>query len=569
MKSTSSRILKCGNLFSMVVALVFAASAEGGKSVFSDAAIWLKGVHDATSNGSVNGTDLRHALDMSQAVAGAAAYGGSESRLCTKMNVPCPYSGSIISNVPCIHLAQTVIDDKCDWASFCLSDENGAVSVTNCIGSVVMRIRPDEFINAAGYYWVFGGVGFSVGFCKNDNYPGMLRLRGYCGIWQTMDYYVSPGTWMDLAVVACDNKLNFYAVTNNGSFWSQSKAATFSEGIQKNLYLGLNSQGSNGSGATNSTSGTRRLAFRGAIQSFSVWNRALSESEVREAFSFPRADIVRMGIADGAGGEFVKTSSDGAPVNADDWYGMPASLAPGEEVDVSFVLKEHEYALPQILRLTSTFETSTGAMLAVRANDVGEWKNIMAVPGRTKSILLPGSVFQSGSNTLNIVNNSSGTVYFDELALGGSWQVGYSDSNHEEFSSTRSNTRGWVDDSSWNFYRAVVVSTTNAMIMNVPLELSGYPAKLTVGAGTAFGVDTIDPPPVCEILVNGVGKGKMQFTEQWQTFTVRLKQGELKAGTNEFSFVCCPPSDPKRGYFFMDYWRMEMKCPKGLMISVR
>jgi hypothetical protein len=432
-----------------------------------------------------------------------------------------------------------------------------------------MRIRPDETINANGTYWVLGGIGFSVGFCKDENYPGMLRLRGHCGSWKTTDYYVSPGTWMDLAVVACDNKLNFYAVTNNGSFWSQRMNATFSEKIEKILYLGLDSKGNSGSSATNSTSGTRRLSFRGAIQSFSVWNRALSEAEVREAFSFPRTDIVRIGIANGAGDEFVKTSPDGAPANADNWYSMPASLAPGEGVDVSFVLKEHEYALSQILRLTSTSETSSGAMLAVRANDIGEWKNITALPGRTKSMLLPGSIFQSGSNTLNIVNNSSGTVYFDGLSLGGSWQVGYSDSNHAEFSSTKSNTRVWVEDSSWDFYRAVVVSTTNAMIMNVPLELSGYPAKLTVGAGTAYGVDKIDPPPVCEILVNGVGKGKMQFTEQWQTFTVRLKQGELKAGTNEFSFVCCPPSDPQRGYFFMDYWRMEMKCPKGLMISLR
>ena len=572
MKFTGSRILKCGNLLSMAVALVFGVSAETGKSVFSDAAVWIKGAYDGTGTvGIIDQGDIRNAMDMSAAITGSAVYGGSANRQYVREDVLCPYTGTVISNVPCINLAQAVVDGKCNWTSLKLAGEGGPVCVTDCCATVVARIRPESFTNPTKAYWLLGGMGFLFGFVEDSAKPGLLRMRGHCGNWQTTDFYAEPGTWIDVAVVR-ENEVGFrfYAVTN-GVMWSQWKSATgISCGTKTDLYLGLNQSGNN-AGSVDITSETnfRRLSYRGLIQSFAVWNRRLTDAEIREAFAFPRADIARIGLADGAAGEFVKTSPDGAPVNANDWYGMPAELAPGDEVDIAFWLKDYEHSLPQILRITAASGTSPNVGLSVSVNGSVLPKALPVQAGATKSLLLPGELFLSGSNTLHLANNSSGTVCFDALALGGSWQVGYSDLSHAEFSSTRSNTRCWVDDSSWDFYRAVVVSTTNAMIMNVPLELSGYPAKLTVGAGTAYTVDAIDPPPVCEILVNGVGKGKMQFTEQWQTFTVRLKQGELKAGTNEFSFVCCPPCDPKRGYFFMDYWRMEMKCPKGLMISLR
>jgi hypothetical protein len=60
-------------------------------------------------------------------------------------------------------------------------------------------------------------------------------------------------------------------------------------------------------------------------------------------------------------------------------------------------------------------------------------KTLPVQAGATKSLFLPGELFLSGSNTLHIANNSSGTVRFDALALGGSWQVGYEDSFNTEF----------------------------------------------------------------------------------------------------------------------------------------
>ena len=567
-----------GGVAIFVMSLSSTAVGEAYKDVFSDVAVWINGAYDGTGTaGVIDQGDLRHALNMSEMLTGAQAYGGTGSRVLAYEDVFCPYNGTVISNAPCLHLSQPVVDNKCNWASFRLADAGGPVSVTNCCGTVVMRIRPDVFTNYDKAYWVFGGIGFQLGFYEDSNYPGLLRMRGYCGNWQVTDFYASPGTWMDVAVVRENEAgFRFYAVTN-GVVWSQWKGANgiSGSGVKEVLNLGLNDGGNWAGGVPiGSTDNWRRLSFRGHIQSFAIWNRALSDAEIREVFSYPRADIWRVGLANGSGGEFVKASPDDSKVHPDVWYTMPAALAPGESVDVDFNLRDYESALPQVLRLTSA--AGSGGELSVAVNGTTIEEKLTSVAGQTKTLFLPKSLFHSGKNTLRLSNASSGTVRFDALALGGSWQVGYEDDSNEEFSQTGSRV-GSVEQvgSSANFKYLLMhtlVSQTNSLQVTVPVELATteHPAVFTVRAKVASSLGNLPVPAVCELLVNGVGKGQVEFSDRDQTFKAKLLPGELRAGLNTLSFVNHMPADTANAWMQMDFWRLEMKpLPYGFVLSFR
>ena len=581
MKQTKSVMTCLGKQSMLFVAIVLATTigeaAEGGRSVFSDAAVWIKGAYDGTGTaGVIDQGDLRHARDMSTAITGSAVYGGSINRQYVREDVLCPYTGTVISNVPCINLAQTVVDGKCNWTWFKLAGEDGPVSVTDCCATVVARIRPDVFTTPSKAYWLFGGMGFSFGFAEDSERQGLLRMRGYCGNWQNTDFYAEPGTWIDVAVVReNENGFRFYAVTN-GVLFSQYKSATgISCGIKTDLYLGHNQKGdNNGPVDIESTSNYRRIAYRGLIQSFAVWNRQLTDAEIREAFAFPRADIARIGLADGAAGEFVKASPDGATVNANDWYGMPAALGPGEEVDIAFWLKDYEHSLPQVLRITAAAGTSANIGLSVSVNGSVVPKELQVLAGATKSLLLPGELFLSGSNTLHLANNSSGTVRFDALALGGSWQVGYEDDSHTELSRGTSMD---VCDSHW-LCKITSTNSTDTVTVDIPAEFvaCGHSARFIVRGILAYGFRWYDPAPACELAVNGVNKGVLAFTDRYQTFTVKVSPGELRAGKNEFSFInrsapwTSGDSNKKEPYILMDFWRLEVgDLPLGFILSFR
>ena len=541
------------------------------ESVFSDAAIWLKGAYDRNGTVGMDGNDLRNAFSAARTISTVSVWGEATNCVRRYENVPCPYANTVLSNVPCFYMPQCVGEDgKFNPRHFLISN----VTSINCRASIVARIRPEMPVNGS-YCWLMGGPGLLVGFIVDS---GKLRLRGFCGNWQTSDFTVEPGTWMDIAVVPDMDRLQFYAVTNNGTLWkggARAAATGFNNATNTTIAFGLYQSGySSWSAVATNSSSARTSAFRGTIQSFAVWNRLLSDAEIREAFAYPRTDIMRIGMANGTGGEFVKASPDGAKVNPDDWYTMPSALAPGEAVDIDFSLKDHEATLPQVLRLTSLAGSAGG--LDVSVNGTAVKKTLMSMPGATKSLFLPGDIFRAGVNTMHLANTSPGTVYVDALALGGSWQVGHANNSNAEFGNKYKDVD--VCDGSWPELKTTDTNTQNTVTVNIPAELAacGHPARFTVRGYMAYGVRWYDPKPICELAVNGVCKGQVTFTEQYQTFTAKLEPGELKAGTNVFAFInrsapwTAGDTNKKYPYINMDFWRLEIKkIPPGMVISFR
>jgi len=547
------------------------------ESVFADAAIWLKGAYDRNGTVGMDGYDLRNAFSAARTISTVSIWGEATNCVRRYENVPCPYANTVLSNVPCFYMPQCVGEDgKFNPRHFLISN----VTSINCQASIVARIRPDWPANGSGY-WLMGGTGFVVGFYVDS---GKLRFRGNCGNWQTSTFSVEPGTWMDLAVVPGRDRLQFYAVTNNGTFWKGDAAVAatgFNNATNTTVAFGLNQSGysSWGAVATNSSS-ARTWAFRGAIQSFAVWNRPLSDAEIREAFAYPRTDIMRIGIANGSGGEFVKASPDGAKVNPDDWYTMPAALAPGEAVDIDFTMKEHEAALSQLLRLTSL--TGSAGGLDVSVNGTAVEKTLMSVPGATTMLFLPGELFRTGGNTLRLVNTSPERVNIDALALGGSWQVGIADNSWSEFFGGNSNRRyGYGEDGNWGHFYGVAAAGTNTVAVVVPTELAmaGYPAVFSIRASTPFPYsESYYPSPMeCQLIVNGKTRRSVTLDEytgtakRTETFAVKLAPDDLKPGVNTFAIACnAPGAGGNYNYLQIDFWRLEIKgMPKGIVISFR
>ena len=576
MQVSGKTVKWCGNL-AVILAAALAATAsanaaEAGKSVFSDAAVWFRGAIDHDASEGLEATDLRHALDMSTTLptTGTGRWGEATNCVVRYEDVPCSYAGTVMSNAPCFYMRQAYGEDgKVHPRHYLFKN---VVAVTDCVGTVVARLRPDR----AGVFT--GSLGFKGGFRDNN---GRLRLYSVANsIWQDTNFNVDPGTWVDVAIVSQRSSIDFYAVTNNGTLFKQTMYANGPQGVKTDLPFGLDVGG--GSSWSPVDSGDRLNAFCGSIQQFAVWNRRLSESEVREALAFPRTDIMRIGIADGAGGEFVKSSPDGSSVNSSDWYKMPAALAPGESVDIAFWLKGYEHTLPQILRLTAASGTSANVNLDVSVNGVAVSEGLPAIADGTKTLFLPGELFVAGSNTLNLANNSSGTVFFDALVLGGSWQVGYDDASASEFAG--STQYGFVENGDWKAFAGNTFSTsrTNTLSVTIPAELaaSGHPGIFSVSAFLVYAKSyytCLD----CELLVNGVSKGLIPMTQDIgysgghvsynpQVFKVKVAPGELKPGVNEFSFVCRIDGDNGNKYCCIDYWRYETKkLPNGIVISFR
>ena len=560
-----------GGVAILVMSLSSTAVGEAYKDVFSDAAIWLKGAYDRNNTVGIEREDLRNAFSAASMISSVSSWGGGAETNCVRRyeNVPCPYANTVLSNVPCFYMPQCVGEDGTVHPRHFLFSN---VTSINCRASIVARIRPEMPIDGDSS-WLMGGTGFQIGF-YNDS--GKLRLRGHCGNWQTSDFTVEPGTWMDVAVVPDMNRLQFYAVTNNGTFWKGGAAAGatgFNNATNTTVAFGLSQSGYSSWNpvATNSTS-ARRQAFRGTIQSFAVWNRLLSDEEVREAFAYPRTDIMRIGMANGSGGEFIKASPDGAKVNPDDWYTMPSALAPGEAVDIDFAIKDNEAALAQVLRLTSLAGSSGGLTVSVNGTAVEE--TLMSVPGTTKSLFLPGKLFRAGMNTLHLANTLPGTVNIDALALGGSWQMGVQDDSGSEFADTRSMRQGYANGGPKTLDRFVEMQHTNSVIATIPAEFAavGFPAKFSVRVRLPYGMSYYEANHIdnlsWKLLVNGTIKGEGLFLDStYQTITAKLLPGDLKAGKNVLSIV---NENTSSAWFPTDFWRLEMKpLPKGIVITFR
>ena len=280
----------------------------------------------------------------------------------------------------------------------------------------------------------------------------------------------------------------------------------------------------------------------------------------------------------GSGGEFIKPEPDGKTVNPDDWYSMPKELPAGKSMDIEFTLREHEYSLPQILRIAGVAGTDSGVELSVKVNGIDAPKSIPVEATAVNSLFLPGKLFRSGKNTLALTNASSGKVCFDALSLGGSWQLGFEDGSRFEFGDR---VLGYAEEGNYKRIGGIARASSVTTVANIPFELASsvYPMKFKAKVFTPYAYTLLRyPNPMSyQLIVNGKEKLSSTLDEhpsdgiRVETLSVEFEPGELNPGTNTFAITAdSPGAGGNQNYLNIDYWCLEV-CdrPKGTVIIVR
>lgn len=280
--------------------------------------------------------------------------------------------------------------------------------------------------------------------------------------------------------------------------------------------------------------------FKGSVATLAVWNRALGDSEVKEALGlqFPQTapDVLRVGLDDGAADEFMGTAAS-AVVAADvpsSWRNFPATFdQDGQMVSIGFSVSDRaDYlaGLPQLL----TVKPSHGS--GILRVGLGAFSSDIALEaGQTSAVHIPGSHFTTGDLSL-VLTRVSGSFSLDSVALGGSWQIGYADSKHAEFGDAYAKANHDYSLATGDFTGAAgsLVGTARAeAALRLRFPVSAFAAancrhvfryanSQVVGAKSAE----------LDVYVNDQLMGASVAVTDKGTFSMRLKPGVLVAGEN-------------------------------------
>ena len=412
-----------------------AAAVCNANDVFSDAKSWHQGFVDANGDGYLNKGTGKMEFPESLLLAepnnaahivtfGPNNYSKEISGVHTGIvlrteNVVNPYTKASWSETVGYFPQDSDVDSNSYWSAGLFPNEPFTVNMDGeC--TFFLRFRwdgtfpsPDKGINffAAGNP---SGYGFQLSISTGARYGIYSATIIGSKTWNgASDAKLVADKWTDFAVTVSNRHVTVYSIqegdkhictmTVNGGSSNPSGAANSS------VVLGLAMEGAFDWNSGLSTA-TRAQAFRGSIQSYAAWNRALSADEVRQVFAWPATDLVRLGTANNSAQEFVNGEA-------------PTTF--------SFDVAVKDAGLAQVLRVTAT-STSAAGTFSVSLN--GSVLGSLAVtPGKTALFPIKKNLTVAGSNTITLARTSADPVAIDAIALGGGIQIGNANGITSEF----------------------------------------------------------------------------------------------------------------------------------------
>lgn len=462
-----------------------ALGAVNADDPFADATVWIRGWNDVDGDGLVQGAEVRSAL------ANATPWSAATPRnqlAYTNEWVTMPYRGAKRLG-DALSFPQTVTitneAENTGWgrvSTLTLDGFSSRAGVTNDTFSFAIRFRPDNSQFRTDYAWIFNwgynnqASGFNLGL-SNGSVSSNWFNTGTVTNWVVYRTYtpnffkngndynpfsncggvVRGGFWHDLVMSIDGRNRKVRYMLSRAHFdkdvppatasrasdvggqqtWSNEVAMSARDGFSfkptETLILGSEASMSTDCVYTNAgrITGNATKCFRGDIGQFAVWNRALDFDEMKKALAWPRGDLLRVGVRDGAAGEF----RGGASTDADaaEWT-IPSAFAAGDAASVKFVLdRKGEEEMPQLFRWFGAADSAVGTVrLEVNGKPVG---SATVLPGHATYWKVKEGLLEAGTNTLTVtrVDDLPGAVKPDALALGGSWQIGHKDGNYVEF----------------------------------------------------------------------------------------------------------------------------------------
>ena len=272
-----------------------------------------------------------------------------------------------------------------------------------------------------------GFVNIATGNVTNNELTDLVVTNG---VWAEVAYVVNGRTIRaSIGVPGCIRRWKNLTVPTGNNYPTSLTPST-------PLYLGGCRDGEQQGNAD---------CFRGAVHLVGVWNRALSDAEVVEAFGGPNPNLLRIGEEDCAAEMFAGATATGEVTldqTESDQRLWPAAIGAGAVLKMPFTVGKYVAGLGQVLRILPRAGSGAGRF-AVAIDD--RKVAVMAVRARTPEgdrdpsfLFVPSKFLTEGDHVLTLtrMDARSEVVKLDTIELGGSWRVGLDNGAREaEFSS--------------------------------------------------------------------------------------------------------------------------------------
>ena len=303
-----SPVVSVARLVTLAAAFVaFAFPASAG--VLDDAKFKLDLRGDANANNALDQGEIGNAFDFSATSPSYAVYGEkgvAKPYTCenypsqTVMRVALPLAVGKTNEQTCIYFPQEPANKYCGITI-------PKAAVTGDKITMYVRFRPDGLTTTPNGVFLNGFNGYAasgLGFYLNDLCQiGILTP----GTMSACNVKLTQGEWYDVFVVATNSAdgastgINIYACKNGASSFSKAtltRTGTYAMSIGSGRALTF------GSFESNTPSNPR--AFKGAIAEAAIWDRTLSEDEMREVMAGPAplGGEWQIGAANGSADEF-------------------------------------------------------------------------------------------------------------------------------------------------------------------------------------------------------------------------------------------------------------------------
>ena len=479
-------------------AVAFAAVPAEAASVWEDAYIRIDGATDLNGDGrwtpataankhdgdtaTAEIRDTRHAA-LANPSSQRLAYGSSDSGVISRSgvrivnkDVVMPGCGGRTVNMPVLYFPQAAYNSGYSFENLFLNDTKCPVSGNEW--TVLIRCRHEEFISTIAYVFglktpnLGGEKEIRLGWGPNPN--NSTDSQQYLCVttgntrWAFTNIKAQPGKWVELAMVVHPS----LPVEVNGKMTITNcmRFASAYEG-ETRLWRDYDIPFNHSSYTTNFTPKTGWLyfggvrygnqtssnldSFRGDIQLFGLWNRALSDAEIVEAFGGGSPSLFRLGEENCAAEMFGGAApAAGATVTLDplvnDKRDFPTVLTPRATFRIPFAVDKYATNTAHWVRFRAQSGSAAGTV-AVALDGVA-LDPLGVSSGRDSYLWVPGEKFTLGDHvlTLSRSDNGTGNVKFDVIEIGGAICAGAADGSEADMASASTTASlGYFDYDTW------------------------------------------------------------------------------------------------------------------------
>lgn len=556
---------------------VAAVNEPSAGTVFDDSCFWFYGGSDRDGNGVFNTGDFTDAFHVGnethelnqQVIYGRTTVGNPQTATTTLKEIVLPMTGETktlrVVNLPQYARPNTGSTDYALWPNGCDVSKAAEALCSTDNYTLVWRFKRHGLSHGKTKSYILKGYNYepAKGFDLMLDSEGKLttcsRHRG--DGWKAWgDVFIPDEEWVDVAVVM--NGINFdgasstlYLKTSSGEFtkyytgdkfWGDMRLATTAQN-NRSLMLFHNIRQESERWLGSSSGWGLEWGLPVEFQQFAVWDRCLSEMEVREAFGQANGHAQGTGRFDGSaddlGGGKVTAYTVG---DAGDWSGAPSVIAAKSQIAYTFTLAKDD---PSYAFIVGTAADAPTGDFTVFVNGTEVATERIAGGGCAVFVAKP-KYYLEGENVITLRRNDSGAdIALDAVRVVSSWSLGVRNNSWDEFGSMN-NVGGLCDVRTVTDLKKVrngiryypQYPDMQNSTYTVPFDKQVVEnCKVTYKVPMHAWGNLVDHPGTIRLYVNGVEKLSVCSTDfaepgVWKEIKATFEPGELKAGANDFKW---------------------------------